>query len=95
LIEEGQWPYKKSSQGQCCPVMERQMAQALKTGTRIQMLNGEMEMAAIARWTAASGPIKNQVAPNNDGWHIVRFTDGSRLCVHEGNFRIIDNRAGV
>lgn len=27
------------------------------------------------------------------GWHIVQFDDGGRLCMHESNFRIVDNRA--
>lgn len=75
--------------------------QTLKTGTRIELHGTPAfggfpgvapEMATVARWTAISGPIKNHVAANNPGWHIVKFQDGGKLCVHESCFRVIDNR---
>lgn len=68
------------------------MTQALKAGTRIETRSSQPERATIARWTATNGPIKNHVSPTNGGWHIVRFEDGGRLCVHETGFRLIDNR---
>lgn len=71
------------------------MPQTLKTGTRIQMLNRDAEIASIGRWTSINGPIKNHVAPHNGGWHLVRFDDGGSLIVHEEAFRVIDNRPGV
>ena len=46
------------------------------------------EQAVIARWTAVSGPRDKM-----PGWHIVKFSDGARLCVHESRFRVIDNQA--
>ncbi|MCK1479358.1 hypothetical protein IVB27_32610 [Bradyrhizobium sp. 197] len=65
------------------------MTQPLKTGTRIEFFvshpQGRNEMATIARWTKVSGP-------RMDGWHIVKFADGGKLCVHETGFRVIDNR---
>ncbi|UFX42080.1 hypothetical protein HAP47_0022735 [Bradyrhizobium sp. 41S5] len=70
------------------------MSQSLKTGSRIELhgtpaIGGfpsvAPEVAKIARWTAASGPIQ-------PGWHIVKFADGGRLCVHESRFRVISNR---
>jgi hypothetical protein len=74
--------------------------QTLKTGTRIE-LHGtpafpgfpgvQPEMATIARWTTISGPRKNHVH-DNAGWHIVKFQDGGKLCVHQSRFRVIDNR---
>ena len=76
--------------------------QTLKTGTRIEIHGTPAfggfpgvapELATIARWTATSGPIKNHVSPANGGWHIVRFTDGGKLCVHESRFRVVDSRA--
>lgn len=67
--------------------------QTLKAGTRIQMLNRDMELAMIGKWTAANGPVKNQVTPGNVDWHIVVFADGGSLCVHRTGFRIVDNRA--
>jgi hypothetical protein len=46
------------------------------------------EQATIAR------PRKGEGTPEGlTGWHIVRFADGGRLCVHETRFRVIDNRA--
>jgi hypothetical protein len=69
----------------------------LKTGSRIELhgapaIDGifpgaPAEMATIARWTAISGPRDKM-----PGWHIVKFADGGRLCIHESRFRIIDNR---
>ena len=68
----------------------------MKTRTRIE-LNGfpafagfpgvTPEIATIARWTAVSGPRDKM-----PGWHIVRFADGGKLCVHESRFRVVDNR---
>jgi len=77
------------------------MTQTLKAGTRIELHGTPAfpgfpgvapERAVIARWTAANGPIKNHVSPTNGGWHIVRYSDGGTLTVHESNFRVIDNR---
>jgi hypothetical protein len=76
--------------------------QTLKTGTRIELYGTPAmggfpgvapEAAKIARWTAVSGPIKNHVSPTNGGWHIVEYSTGGKLCVHESGFRVIDNRA--
>ena len=75
--------------------------QTLKVGTRIELhgmsaMGGfpavAPEAATICRWTDANGPIKNHVSPNNGGWHIVKFADGGRLCIHESRFRVTDNR---
>lgn len=70
--------------------------QTLKAGTRIEFFvshpQGRNETATIVRWTAISGPIKNEVR-GNKGWHIVKFADGGRLCMHETGFRVIDNRS--
>lgn len=65
----------------------------LKIGTRIELqgtpaLGVQPEAAVIGRWNEKiSGP--HSEMPN---WHIVRFSDGARLCVHEDRFRVIDNR---
>lgn len=71
------------------------MAQTLKTGTRIEFFvshpQGRNEMATIARWTKANGSVPN-MAGGRTGWHIVKFADGGKLCVHESGFRVIDNR---
>lgn len=65
----------------------------LKTGTRIEMHGMpafpgfpgvKPELATISRWTKVSGP-------RREGWHIVRFADGGRLCVHESRFRVLGN----
>jgi len=66
----------------------------LKTGTRIELhgtpaIEGifpgvPAEMAVIARWTAISGP--RDTMP---GWHIVKFSNGGKLCIHETRFRIV------
>ena len=74
----------------------------LKPGTRIELHGTPSvpefgfpgvapEQAVIARWTAVNGLQKNHVN-GSPGWHIVRFADGGKLCVHESRFRIVDNR---
>lgn len=66
-------------------------SQTLKTGTRIEVIgfdvlgNWTFEPAIIARAVAS------QVRPS--GYHLVRFADGGKLCVHETRFRVTDNRA--
>ena len=70
----------------------------IKAGTRIELHGTPAipgffpgvapEKATIARWTAASGPRGGKM----EGWHIVKFADGGKLCVHESGFRVIDNR---
>jgi hypothetical protein len=71
--------------------------QTLKAGTRIELHGTPAflgfpgvapERARIERWPTTNGP--HEAMP---GWHIVRFTDGGRLCVHESRFRVVDNRA--
>ncbi len=77
------------------------MKQSIKAGSRIEFFvshpQGRNETAIIARWTKVNGPVKNHVGPNgtNAGWHIVKFADGGKLCVHESGFRVIDNRVGA
>ena len=64
----------------------------IKAGTHIEMLNAlgvSPEMAVIARWRTATNGERGKFG---DGWHIVRFQDGGKLCVHESSFRVIDNR---
>jgi hypothetical protein len=64
--------------------------QPLKTGTRIEVFvshpQGRNEQAKIVRWTKVSGA-------RREGWHIVKFADGGKLCIHEEDFRVVDNRA--
>lgn len=74
--------------------------QSLKAGTRVEthglpafagFPGVAPEVLTIARWTKISGPIPNDIR-GKKGWHIVRFADGGKLCMHESNFRVIDNR---
>lgn len=62
----------------------------LKAGTQIEVFvshpQGQNETAKISRWTKVSGP-------RLEGWHVVKFSSGGRLIVHETGFRVIDNRA--
>jgi len=67
----------------------------LKSGTRIEMLGTPAmgsfpamlpEMAIVVKPRAENLPLPGI------GWHIVKFTDGGKLCVHEGRFRVVDNR---
>jgi hypothetical protein len=67
----------------------------LKSGTRVELRGTPPilgwfpgvvpEIAVVVRWTVTNG---NKVP----GWHIVKFADGGKLCVHESNFRVVDNR---
>lgn len=36
-------------------------------------------------------PRRGESTPGPE-WHIIQFDDGGKLCVHESNFRIVDNR---
>ncbi len=76
------------------------LAQTIKAGTRIELHGTPAcggfpgvapEVATVARWTSVNGPRKNYTH-DNSGWHIVKFSDGGKLCVHESRFRVIDNR---
>lgn len=69
----------------------------LKTGTRIELYGTPAfpgfpgvapEQAKIGRWTARNGD-RNRLP----GYHLVVFSNGGRLLVHETSFRVIDNRA--
>ena len=67
----------------------------LRTGTRIE-LPGKPAMpgfpgVAPERATIAR-PRKSEL-PLRDGYHVVKFADGGKLCVHETGFRVVDNRA--
>ena len=66
----------------------------LKPGTRIELRGTPAfpgfpgvapEMARVARGRPENGEMP-------EGYHVVRFSDGGKLCVHESNFRIVDNR---
>lgn len=69
----------------------------LKTGTRIEVIVthplGTNEMATIARWPKACGPRDGRISPMN-GWHVIKFANGGKLCIHESGFRVVDNRKG-
>lgn len=74
------------------------MPATIKAGTRIELfgtpsLGVPSEMAKIGRWnTKIHGPIPNHVTRTNAGWHVVRFSDGGSMVIHQTRFRIIDNR---
>ncbi len=62
----------------------------LKAGTIIELhgtpfLGVDHEIARIVKWSVERN------GPRMDGWHIVKFDDGGRLCIHESNFRVIGN----
>ena len=44
------------------------------------------ELAMVVR------PRKENLPMPGPGWHVVRFADGGKLCVHESGFRVIDNQ---
>jgi hypothetical protein len=69
----------------------------LRAGTRIELRGtpamgsfpGVMpEMAAIARWNEKVSGARDALP----GYHVVKFSDGGCLLVHETRFRVIDNR---
>jgi len=73
------------------------MKMTLRARTRIELYGTQAfpgfpgvapEMAMIARWTARSGPRGRM-----PGWHICKFANGGKLCVHETSFRVVDNRS--
>lgn len=63
--------------------------QTLKTGTRIEFTpaGGEPELAMIARLRKSNLPLPGP------GWHVVQFSDGGRLCMHETAFRVVGKAA--
>lgn len=62
----------------------------MKPGTRIETISRwptvAPERARIVRPRAENLPLPG------DGWHIVRLNAGGKVCIHESNFRVIDNR---
>jgi hypothetical protein len=62
---------------------------AIKTGTRVSCsyaMGDRRVTGTIARATKASHPLL--------GWHIVKFDDGGKMCVHGSQITVTDNRAG-
>ncbi len=55
----------------------------LKTGTKIITKSANPEFAKIGRWLKVSGP-------RIEGYHVVVFSDGGKILMHEGDFRLID-----
>ena len=70
--------------------------QTIKAGTRIE-LHGTPAMGgfqAVAPEAATIARIRPENLPlPGIGWHIVKLSDGGKLCVHESRFRVADNRA--
>ncbi len=66
----------------------------LQAGTRIE-LHGAPAFAGFPgvapERAVICKPRKSETPPGPD-WHIVKFADGGKLCVHETGFRVIDNR---
>ncbi len=68
----------------------------LKSGTVIELhgtpsLGGfpavAPERATVCLWVERiNGP---RADPRMDGYHVVRFQDGGRLCVHESRFDVV------
>lgn len=67
----------------------------LKPGTRIEM-NGFPAVggfAAVAPEMATIAQPRKEELPLPEGWHIVKFAGGGKLCVHETSFRVIEEKA--
>jgi len=56
-----------------------------KSGTRIEIHGTSAIGATIVKPRAENLPLP-------EGYHVVRYDDGGKLCVHESRFRIISNR---
>ena len=67
----------------------------LQAGTRIE-LHGTPAFAGFpgvaAERATICRPRKSELPLRGPDWHIVKFADGGKLCVHETRFRVIDNR---
>lgn len=66
----------------------------IKPGTRIE-LHGTPSFPGfpgVAPEAATIERPRKVNLPMLPGYHLVRFTDGAKLCVHETRFRVIDNR---
>jgi hypothetical protein len=66
----------------------------MRTGTRIE-LDGTPAIGgfpAVAPEQAIIARPRKENLPLPNGYHLVKFADGGKLCVHESRFRVIDNR---
>lgn len=67
------------------------MTNRLKVGTHIEVIGFDMnwnktyEPAVIARPTKVSLPLPG------DGWYVIRYADGGKMCAHKDRFRVVSN----
>lgn len=75
----------------CAPVQQLGLAMIIQAGTQIELRGTPAfpgfpgvapERATITR------PRKSEL-PLLDGFHVVKFADGGKLCVHETGFRVL------
>lgn len=75
--------------------------QTLKAGTRAQTFGTKSfagfpgvapEAITICKPRKGEGTPRGIDGKPLDGWHLIKFADGGRLCMHETGFRVIDNR---
>lgn len=64
-------------------------SQTLKAGTKIEFtpVGGQPEPARIVRLRRIHLPLPGP------GWHVVQFSDGGAICMHETAFRVVGKAA--
>ncbi len=65
----------------------------LKAGTKIEVSGMALDWSQT--WCPATicKPRRENLPLPGEGWHIIQYPDGAKMCCHETRFRVIDNRA--
>lgn len=67
----------------------------MKNGTRIEVQGWAMNGTTTWEPAVIAKPRKVNLPLPGAGWHLVKFSDGGKLCIHESRFRVTDNRAAA
>lgn len=70
--------------------------QTLKVGTRVEthgFVGGHGFPTVAPETMTICRPRKAELPLPGEDWHIVKFADGGKACMHASRFRVVDNRA--
>jgi hypothetical protein len=64
----------------------------IKAGTRIEVSGTALDWSPTWEAATIARPRAENLPFPGEGWHLVRFADGGKLCIHQSRFRVVDNR---
>jgi hypothetical protein len=59
----------------------------MKAGTQIEVLGHDFAGNTVYEAATICRPRKSEL-PLRDGYHVIRFADGGKLCAHESRMRV-------